>query len=104
MKIEFNIFIIKQVQSIWVEQEIFFAYIMTKPAGRWNITNDGDLTLSGTQQFGIIVSNEGYGVATGHIAEFENAEIFLNKEMKITGTESVGTVFKGWADLDGGSA
>ena len=81
-----------------------FAYIMTKPAGRWNITNDGDLTLSGTQQFGIIVSNEGYGVATGHIAEFENAEIFLNKEMKITGTESVGTVFKGWADLDGGSA
>ena len=24
--------------------------------------------------------------------------------MKITGTESVGTVFKGWADLDGGSA
>ena len=81
-----------------------FAYIMTKPAGRWNITNDADLTLSGTQQFGIIVSNEGYGVATGHIAEFENAEIFLNKEMKITGTESVGTVFKGWADLDGGSA
>ena len=25
-----------------------FAYIMTIPDGRWNITNDGDLTLSGT--------------------------------------------------------
>ena len=81
-----------------------FAYIMTKPNGRWNITNDADLTLSGTKQFGIIVSDKGYGVASGSIAEFPNAEIFLNKEMEITGTESVGTVFKGWADLDGGSA
>ena len=84
--------------------EDIFAYIMTKPAGRWNITNDADLTLSGTKQFGIIVSDKGYGVTTGNIAEFPNAEIFLNKEMKITGTKSVGTVFKGWADLDGGSA
>ena len=84
--------------------EDIFAYIMTIPAGRWNITNDADLTLSGAKQFGIIVSDKGYGVTTGNIAEFPNAEIFLNKEMKITGTESVGTVFKGWADLDGGSA
>ena len=81
-----------------------FAYIMTKPAGRWNITNDADLTLSGTKQFGIIVSDKGEGVTSPSIAEFVNAEILLNKEMKITGTESVGTVFKGWADLDGGSA
>ena len=81
-----------------------FAYIMTIPDGRWNITNDADLTLSGTKQFGIIVSDVGYNVTAPNIAEFPNAEIFLNKEMKITGTESVGTVFKGWADLDGGSA
>jgi len=84
--------------------EDIFAYIMTIPAGRWNITNDADLTLSGTKQFGIIVSDKGYNVTAPNIAEFPNAEIFLNKEMKITGTESVGTVFKGWADLDGGSA
>ena len=84
--------------------EDIFAYIMTNPAGRWNITNDADLILSGSNQFGIIVSDKGYGVTSQNIAEFENAEIFLNKEMKLTGTESVGTVFKGWADLDGGSA
>jgi len=79
-----------------------FAYIMTKPNGRWNITNDATLTLSGSKQFGIVVNDKGYNVNSK--AEFLNSEIFLNKEMALTGSESVGTMFKGWADLDGGEA
>ena len=81
-----------------------FAYIMAPVAGSFNITNDADLKLSGNKQFGIVVNDTAYGVTPPAIAEFDKAEIFLNKEMEIEGSESVGTVFKGWAKIEGGEA
>ena len=81
-----------------------FAYIMAPIAGSFNITNDNDLVLSGNKQFGIVVNDDAYGVASGGVAEFNKAEIFLNKEMTINGSESVGTLFKGWAKIQGGEA
>ena len=81
-----------------------FAYIMAPVAGSFNITNDADLKLSGNKQFGIVVNDNAYGVTPPAVAEFDKAEIFLNKEMEIEGSESVGTVFKGWAKIEGGEA
>ena len=58
----------------------------------WKITNTGDLNLSGNNNTGIFINNRW---------RYHTAEIKLDKEMTISGTENTGIYFKGWTSLDG---
>ncbi len=78
--------------------EDIFAYVMSPTGGAnsgWAIINDGTLNMTGDKQFGIIVDKK---------YSYDAAQISLNKPITISGTNSTGVVFSGWADLDGGTA
>ena len=63
--------------------------------GGYTIINDGNLELNGNAQRGIIVNNK---------YTYPGFEILLNREMKVTGSDSIGTALIGWANLEGGLA
>ena len=74
-----------------------FAYIESpyRDNGGFSLINNSDLILAGTKTNGVQVADN---------FEYPGAEILLNKPIKMQGSESVGLIFVGWADLDGGTA
>ena len=63
--------------------------------GGFTFINDGTLQLKGANNKGILVKS-------GH--NYLSSEILLNKPMEISGNNSVGIGFLGYADLEGGKA
>ena len=74
------------------------AYIMAQTPSNseagWHFINDGDITLSGTNQNGIVV-----GITYD---DYKESSIMLNKPIKITGTGSVGIYLPKYMNLAGG--
>ena len=72
------------------------AYIMSNTGvnGGWSFINDGNISLTGDEQFGVLVSNT---------YDYDAAEILLNSPIELSGKKSTGVVFNGWVKLEGGS-
>ena len=62
--------------------------------GGWHFINDGDITLSGANQSGIVVGTT--------YDNYKESSIMLNKPIKITGTDSVGIYLPRFVNLAGG--
>ena len=74
------------------------AYIMARTPstseGGWHFINDGDITIGGSNQSGIVVGT--------NYDDYKESSIILNKPIKITGTDSVGIYFPKFVNLAGG--
>ena len=73
-------------------------YIMARTPsstqGGWHFINDGDITIGGSNQSGIVVGT--------NYDDYKESSIILNKPIKITGTDSVGIYFPKFVNLAGG--
>ena len=85
------------------------AYIMGPYGanGGWSFINDGTIKMAGNNQFGIIVNDKSTTASTRLplvTVDYDGAEILMNNPITLSGEKSTGVVFKGFMDLDGGTA
>ena len=73
--------------------------ISNNDEGGFAYQNDGEITMSGANQNGLIIAGSG----DSNAGYYNKSEIRLVKPITIAGTNSNAIVFNVWADLDGGT-